>query len=180
MGVNFNTIVINLTGGPGSGKSTTAAGVFYKLKQLGYVCELVTEYAKDKVWEESYKTLDDQIYVFGKQYHRLWKLKDKVQFIITDSNLPLSIHFSLLNSENFNNLVIEAYNQFNNIMFFINRTENYETHGRIETLEQAKDADKDIKNILHKYNIPYTEIEQQNAVDTIIKFIINKYIKKIK
>ena len=62
-------------------------------------------------------------------------------------------------------------------MFFINRTENYETHGRIETLEQAKEADEDIKNILYKYNIPFTEIEQQNAVDNIVDFIINNYIK---
>ena len=30
----FQTIVINLAGGPGSGKSTTAAGVFYELKKF--------------------------------------------------------------------------------------------------------------------------------------------------
>lgn len=37
-------------GSPGSGKSTTAAGLFYKLKTSDYNVELVTEVAKDLVW----------------------------------------------------------------------------------------------------------------------------------
>ena len=87
------TIVVNLMGGPGCGKSTAAAGIFYELKKLGYECELVTEYAKDKVWDGSYETLKDQIYVFGHQYHRLWKLKRKVRFIITYTSLIFGIHY---------------------------------------------------------------------------------------
>lgn len=42
-------LIIDLIGGPGSGKSTTAAGLFYKLKKLGYNCEMSLEFAKDKV-----------------------------------------------------------------------------------------------------------------------------------
>lgn len=42
------TLVVNLFGGPGSGKSTGAAYVFARLKMLGYNAELVTEFAKDK------------------------------------------------------------------------------------------------------------------------------------
>ena len=59
-------IVVNLYGGPGSGKSTTAAGIFSELKMLGLNTELVTEYAKDKVWEKHESILDNQIYVFAK------------------------------------------------------------------------------------------------------------------
>ena len=57
-----DTLIINLIGGPGSGKSTTAAGLFYKLKQMGIDCEMALEFAKDNVWEESLMTLNDQIY----------------------------------------------------------------------------------------------------------------------
>ena len=32
---NNNVIVINLMGGPGSGKSTAASGIFYRLKKMG-------------------------------------------------------------------------------------------------------------------------------------------------
>ena len=35
------TIVVNLMGGPGCGKSTAAAGIFYELKKLGYEYEIV-------------------------------------------------------------------------------------------------------------------------------------------
>ena len=31
-----NTLLINIYGGPGAGKSTAAAGVFYELKKNGY------------------------------------------------------------------------------------------------------------------------------------------------
>ena len=39
--------VINLYGGPGTGKSTTAAALFALIKREGYNVELVTEFAID-------------------------------------------------------------------------------------------------------------------------------------
>ena len=65
------TIVCNLAGSPGSGKSTLAAYVFAKLKMMGINCELVTEFAKDKVWEKNNEALSNQIYIFAKQYYRM-------------------------------------------------------------------------------------------------------------
>lgn len=53
------TIVVNLIGGPCSGKSTIASGLFYANKKLGINAELALEFAKDKVWEESFRTMDD-------------------------------------------------------------------------------------------------------------------------
>ena len=59
-------IVVNMFASPGSGKSTLAAYTFAKLKMLGVNCELVTEFAKDKVWENNNKALANQLYVFAK------------------------------------------------------------------------------------------------------------------
>ena len=67
--------IVNLFGGPGSGKSTTAAGLFYEVKKLKLNVELVTEYAKDAVWEKRHNLLDDQIYIFAKQQRRISRLK---------------------------------------------------------------------------------------------------------
>ena len=54
-----------------------AARAIIELKSLGINSELATEYAKDKVWEESFGVFNDQVYIFGKQLHRLRKLLGK-------------------------------------------------------------------------------------------------------
>ena len=38
-----NTLIVNLFGGPGTGKSTLMARIFSELKVQGYDCEMVTE-----------------------------------------------------------------------------------------------------------------------------------------
>ena len=61
-------LLINLFGGPGAGKSTGAAYIFSQLKMAGVNAELVTEFAKDKVWEGNKEVFKNQAYIFGKQY----------------------------------------------------------------------------------------------------------------
>ena len=49
-------LVVNLFGTPGAGKSTGAAYIFSNLKMRGINAELVTEFAKDMVWEDNKET----------------------------------------------------------------------------------------------------------------------------
>lgn len=168
------TLVINLIGGPGSGKSTCASGIFYQLKKLGINCELALEFAKDKVWEESIKILDDQLYVFGKQYHKLFRLNGKVDVIITDSPLLISILYNKTPSEYFDKLVVEQYHTFNNLLFFINRAENYQTEGRLQTKEESMVLDYTMKHILLTNDIEYEEVSCENAVDYIVDIVKTK------
>jgi adenylate kinase family enzyme len=58
-----NTIIVNLFAGPGAGKSTGAAYVFAKLKLAGIDCEYVSEFAKDKVWENNSEVFKNQFYI---------------------------------------------------------------------------------------------------------------------
>ena len=87
-------LLINLFGGPGAGKSTGAAYIFSKLKMAGVNAELVTEFAKDKVWEGNKEVFKNQAYIFGKQYFKISRCADKVDVIITDSPLLLSIVYN--------------------------------------------------------------------------------------
>ena len=165
--------VINLIGGPGCGKSTTAAGLFYELKKKGYSVELVTEYAKTRVWEDALKTLKDQIYVFGKQHHSQWKLEGKVDYIVTDSSLLFSIIYGGDQvTEAFESLVIEDFKRFNNVCIFLERTGiDYERNGRLETSQEAEEIDKRILRLVDKYKIPITRVPSLTAVQEILDLL---------
>ena len=88
-----DVLIVNLYGAPGAGKSTGAAYIFSRLKMAGVNAELVTEFAKDKVWEESKAVFENQAYIFGKQYFRISRLEGKVDAIVTDSPLILSCYY---------------------------------------------------------------------------------------
>lgn len=165
----MNTLLVNLYGGPCAGKSTVCCGLFYKLKKLGYDCEIASEFAKDKVWEESYKVLEDQIYVFGKQFHRLQRLNGKVEIIITDSPIPLCVYYDNgKTGKHYESLVFESLEKFNHVDYFIERGDSYNENGRIHTLEEATKIDKDIMSLLDKHEIKYDKVPQDIAVDYIV------------
>jgi len=172
------SIVINLFAGPGVGKSTTAAKVFAELKMRGVNCEMALEFAKDKVWEESFKTMDDQIYIFGKQFHKIWRLKDKVDVIICDSPLPISIVYDKENSKAFHELIMEQFNKFNNLNFYLKRSAVYQKSGRVQTEEEAKKIDKVVEGVLIDYKIPFVTLDIDNAAKNIVDIAIDTLLKK--
>lgn len=139
-------IIVNLYGGPGSGKSTMAARVFSELKEEGINAELVTEYAKDMTWQESFKVLNNQLYVFAKQHHKIWRVTGKVDVIITDSPLLLSLIYGEIYSDTFKKLVMETVNLYTNIDVFLRRVKPYNSAGRSQDESQAKKLD----TIIHR------------------------------
>lgn len=165
------TRIINLFGGPGTGKSTTAAHLFALLKQDGVNAELVTEYAKDKVWEESFKVLGNQIYIFGKQYHKIFRLLNKVDVIVTDSPLLNSLYYSNKENIDFSRLIISIHSTMNNFNFFLKRVKPYQSAGRTQTAERAAQMDDEIKQMLDDHFIDYHEVvADKNAAEKIKDF----------
>ena len=173
-----NCIVVNLFGGPGSGKSTISASLFSELKWEGVDCELVTEFAKDKVWEEATKVLDNQLYIFARQEQRINRLYGKVKVILTDSSIPLTLAYvnKKQNTNTFRKIVIESFNHYNNINFFIKRNDVYVQNGRTHTYNQAKEKDVLIKSILDDNNIEYETIDFNREA---VVYIIEKIFENI-
>lgn len=166
----MTTTVINLYGGPGTGKSTTAAHLFALLKQDGINAELVTEYAKDKVWESSFGVLGNQVYVLGKQYHRMYRLLNKTDVIITDSPLLMSLYYGRNNGSSFNNLVLELYRSMSNIDIFLKRVKKYVPVGRMQNEEEAKQIDVELLGLLTGNNVTTFKIEaNKEAANKILE-----------
>lgn len=171
------TVVVNLFGGPSAGKSTTAFGVAHKLKMAGVNAELVTEYAKDVTWQENFNTLNNQLYVFAKQHNRQFHLRGKVDIIVTDSPIILSLIYCDCEnlSEAFPQLVIDEFNHkdTHSINYFVNRVKPYNPSGRSQNEDEAKLIDDEVKDMLVEYNIDYTEIDgDENAVDFITEEVL--------
>lgn len=168
------TIIVNLYGGPGCGKSTTAAAVFAALKRLDINCELATEYAKDCVWSGGTKVFQDQCYLFGKQHFRLFRLRDEVDVVITDAPLLLSLVYNRIYAKfkTMDPLVLEAFNRFNNLNYVLTRSKTYNPKGRNQTEDEAKRIDSLTMNVLNQYDIPFRNIDYTTAEDTIVADVV--------
>ena len=169
-----NTLVVGLFGGPGCGKSIFAADIFAKLKWQGIVTEITTEYAKDKVYEESFRILENQIYLFGKQHHRINRILGKTQVIVTDSPFLIGAAYIKDNNILLESLIAEEYKKLNTLNIFLNRNISiYEQHGRIQDLQQAIHIDTKIKELLNKHNISFIEYKsEKQSSDEIVKKIL--------
>ena len=177
---NKKTIVVNLFGGPGCGKSTIAAGLFYRLKCEGnYDCELVTEVAKDIIWNGNVELLKDQTYVLGNQYHRIWRLIGKVDVIICDSPFLLCPIYDNMKSTGLLLNALDKHRELNNIDIFITRPNiGFKDNGRNYNYNESLKKDKSIKYMLNKYEIPHFSIRAKDSEKTVEKIlnILRKYL----
>lgn len=171
-------LLVNLYGAPGTGKSTGAAYICSKLKLDGVNCELVTEYAKDMVWDQNKKAIYNQAYIFGNQYYRISRLENEVDVVITDSPLLLSIIYNKdkrLGNE-FIQLVKSVSNSYENrVDILFKRVKQYKTVGRLHNEEQSDKLYNEIKDLLDIVNPDYEVVEAtQEGYEKVIEMIKEK------
>jgi hypothetical protein len=166
---------INLFGGPGTGKSTTAALLFGQLKSAGLKTEYITEHAKELSYSKEYVRLSDQLYMLGNQHHRLHRLNGSVDYVIHDSPFIMGLGYlndeANLPHEEFTALVLKLFEQYDNINIFLERdtaTHAYQEYGRNQTLDEAIQKDAEIKALLDNNGINYFTISVNDAVISII------------
>lgn len=171
------TKYVNLFGGPGVGKSTTAAALFVEMKKAGHKVELVTEVAKDFVWEDRQTTLTLQPYITIKQWRNLARLKGKVDYVITDAPILMGCVYS----DMFTPHLPVSYKQFikdlhkqelnPSINIQLQRMFNYDPTGRYQTEDQAKEIDNRIKSVLLETETKIYSISPK-SIDLMVEEIL--------
>lgn len=176
----MKTRVINLFGGSGIGKSTTAAHLFAEMKYRGFHCELVREYVKMWAWQGKKVGQFDQMYLLGKQSKYESILYGNVEYIITDSPLllcPIYEKFysgkELVGPAALNFIDDAGTKGVEHLNFVLTRNKQFDPRGRYETPEVAAHIDTVIKDYLNSKNIPYTIVESddRDRVEEILKAI---------
>lgn len=173
--------VINLWGGPGAGKSTTAAGLFFRMKIAHMNVELVHEYAKDLVWDKRFNVLErDQLYVSAKQNRRLTRLVEHdVEWAVTDSPLLLGLLYiqnmdcGAEKGEPFEAFIVEKFNEYDNHNILLNRVKPYTGIGRTQKEEEAKIIDTKVKELLDLKGVLYYTVDgDEYAPDKIMELLL--------
>jgi hypothetical protein len=177
------TKIVNLMGGPGIGKSGIAAGVLYELKKRHISCDAPYEFPKVLAWDENHSAIKDQLYVIANQHRGIVKSWGKVDYIILDSPILLSLIYksyykgneypSNLYKESFDKMVLDIHLQYNNLNILLKRGNGvHNEKERYQNLEQSIDLDNRIKNILDFNKLEYIEIEvNDDTVNNILKLL---------
>lgn len=175
-------ININLFGGPCVGKSVVASELFVKMKKHNYKVELLSEYAKDLTYGEDNIKLSDQIHILGEQHHRLFRLKDKVDYVIHDSPILLGVAYSdnikdNIVREKYIELCRAVFDSYNNFNVFLSRNMDfeYQEYGRNQNVIEAINKDYEILKFLNGGYEFHTIINSDSASDILFKHITQKY-----
>ena len=116
--------------------------------------------------------------MFGTQSYRMARVKDKVDVLITDSPLPLSIIYNdgRLHEPEFSSLVWQVFDEYINLNFYLNRSREYETAGRKESLTQAIEIDDKIIDFWRKgkIDLSFFDVDAEDTRENILQTVLIK------
>lgn len=173
------TLIVNIYGGPGAGKSTTALQLVAELKKLGYHADYVSEVAKELVYAKDFEHLDgtlkNQSKILSEQKRRLDIMLDNVDVVVTDSPLLLNTVYLKENAPEYIESVFSQYENYNNYNVVVERdlSVKFEQEGRIHNLEESIKKDGEINTLLDSHNIDYQRFDRNNIAG-ILDGIISK------
>lgn len=177
------TKVINLYSGPGGGKTSIAAGLLYELKRRHINCDAPYEFPKLLAWDENHSAIKDQLYVIANQHRGIVKSWGKVDYIIMDSPILLSLVYkryydgleypSNLYTESFDKMVLDIHSKYDNLNILLKRGNGgYNEKERYQSLEKSIELDYLIQKMLDDNGIEYIEVEiGDTTLEKILKIL---------
>ncbi len=165
--------IVCLWGGPGTGKSTTCAGVFNILKKAGFNTEMNREYIKEWVWEGRTLNEGDQVYITAKTLKKeAHYIRKGVEFIVTDSPAALTTFYGNIYDKYEREfgacrLIVKQHHQlckdygYKIEHYFLVRTKPYQPEGRLKAF--LEDYGIKVKTILCDEHV------EQSIVNDLLK-----------
>ncbi len=174
--------IVYLYGGPGTGKSTTAAHLFALAKQEGINAELVREYIKNWVWEGRTPLPGDQLYIAAKQVRAERICFSDVDLIVSDSPIYLSKYYEMEYSSDLpavSDAIIAQHEAcvkragFEIEHVFLQRCKKYNPLGRFHTEAESKKIDQHLQDMLGRLGIEYYTVKaNEHAASKILKELL--------
>lgn len=160
MQTDKEVIVINAFAGPGAGKTVSCMDICSELKKRGYNAEYVQEYAKELVYDKNFEMLDgseeNQFEILKKQIHRMDRLYEECDFIVTDSPIFLNEIYNNNPTPEYSKMIDEIYSHYNNFAYFVQRdVSHFQEEGRIHNLQESMQKDNEIKAMLEEHDVYY-------------------------
>jgi hypothetical protein len=144
------TTIVNMFAGPGAGKSTTKAGLFFKMKLAGYRVEVVEEFAKELTYDGDLGTMENEMYMLAEQDRRQRRLLGKVDYVLTDAPLLKSAFYvrGVYDSPAYREHIERLFDSYDNVNVWVVRDKPYQTYGRTQTEDEAIAIDEKMRNAL--------------------------------
>lgn len=173
-----DTRIVNFCGGPGIGKSTTAAELFAVLKRRSIMCELVLEKAKEYAWHHGGNpgkyTIQPKLH--ATQLYRQAVAIGKVDFIITDSPTILcAMYWDTLGygTAEFKAYALAEFNRHNNVNINLVRRKEYVPEGRHLDEEGARGIDNVVTTYMTDNGISFIDFDTvDNSTEDLADMLV--------
>lgn len=165
--------MVNIMGEPCSGKSALAHRIFYYLKKRQKSVAFVSEFAKDLTWEGRFEALGCQPYVLGEQLLRTERVYGKVDIVVCESPLILSVLYNNNYGDLLNKFAIESFKQYDGMNFLCTRNWPFEQKGRNQNETQCAALREKLIDTLRDEQIDFSQVCPASDFDEIVAKILS-------
>jgi hypothetical protein len=172
--------VINLFGGPGSGKTNTCSALHNALKSEGRSIEQSLEHPKELMYEDRYKnrrpSLYEEVWFFGEQCRRLTIYLGNVDLVVTDKPLLMNAWYATKTDPALGAAMLDMWRTVakrmaddghRQINLYLERISPYQQEGRYQSEEEARGTDPEIRAFLIEVGAQVLLSDENHAVRLI-------------